>query len=456
MTVYQKMRTALTDEGVLTFPLAVTAGDRAKFFNLASAPHALWAGTTGSGKSVSLNVALATMVDRNDGSVVFDMIDPKRVELSIYRGVRGVRQVATDMDEATGVIHELLAEMDERYQKFEQVGVRKLEDYNDRTGEALPYRVLVVDELSDLMDTHKAQVLPPLVRIGQLGRAAGIHMMLATQRPAADTIPKKLLANVPARIGLLCQSHTESRLILGEKGAEDLNGHGDMLVKVPGEKGLTRGQGPFLSDSDLAEILGRNRVTEAEEEAEVAEFEEEARMPHEPEADEVSPELVDAMKRVAAEEESRRNEVRDLYERLLIVEREKAEVEERAARIAADNERLEDDLASLTEERDALAQRLEVADRQRDEAASERDEAWRTLEDSRSTWKADARRAGERLTRSNRYLLLGILFSIVLPVAVFAISGALIPCIILAVTSVAVTVGATITAQPDLGEEWRE
>lgn len=243
------------DAGPLAFPLLTTPGDTVKFFDLAAAPHALWAGTTGSGKSVSLNVALATLIKRNTGQIIFDMIDPKRVELSVYRNVEHVRSVTTNMDDAAQIVEALAEEMDERYALLENEGVRKLADYNAKTGQNLPYRVLVVDELADLMDTHKSQVLPALVRIGQLGRAAGFHMMLATQRPAADTIPKKLLANIPARIALLCQSHTESRLILGEKGAEDLNGHGDMLVQVPGERGLSRGQGPFLSDEELAQIV---------------------------------------------------------------------------------------------------------------------------------------------------------------------------------------------------------
>lgn len=357
------------DAGPLAFPLLTTPNDTVKFFDLAAAPHALWAGTTGSGKSVSLNIALATLIKRNTGQVIFDMIDPKRVELSIYRNVEHVRSVTTDMDDAAQIVEALAEEMDERYSLLEREGVRKLSDYNAKTGQNLPYRVLVVDELADLMDTHKSQVLPALVRIGQLGRAAGFHMMLATQRPAADTIPKKLLANVPARIALLCQSHTESRLILGEKGAEDLNGHGDMLVQVPGERGLSRGQGPFLSDEELAQIVLDHTDPElmdpTDEELDADEDEDweddGVEVPEEavaealnapmPTATAPSVESVEAMSRALAElMQSRQStgQEAELYERVIALERESASLRHIAAE-AEDNLR----------ERDSKIERLE-------------------------------------------------------------------------------------------------
>lgn len=265
MTIpYDQTLAAMTDDhGPLAFPLGV-AGDTLKVVDLAKAPHILFAGTTGSGKSVGLNVAISTMLQRAPGTE-FVMIDPKRVELSLYRDTLGVRSVTTDMDDAAEVIEALCEEMMERYEALEAAGARNVEELEAKTGEVLHPVVLVVDELSDLMDTNKDQVLGPLSRLAQLGRAAAFHMMLATQRPAADTIPKKLLANVPTRVAYLSQSHTESRLILGEKGAEDLKGKGDLLALIPGVKGLTRAQGPFISDEEIAEIVGARQDTSAQD-----------------------------------------------------------------------------------------------------------------------------------------------------------------------------------------------
>lgn len=240
------------DAAPLVFPVGKTAAGTLQLIDLAQAPHALLAGTTGSGKSVGLNVAITAMLQRSEAEFV--LIDPKRVELAPYRGVKRVRAVVTDMDAAVDHLTALVAEMEERYEAFMQAGVRKLEHYNEQTGKNMPEIVLVVDELSDLMDTHSKAVLPDLVRLAQLGRAAGIHMLLATQRPAADTIPKKLLGNIPTRIGYRTQSHVESRLILGESGAEGLHGNGDLLARVPTEATLIRAQGPYISDEEVAEV----------------------------------------------------------------------------------------------------------------------------------------------------------------------------------------------------------
>lgn len=244
--------------GELVFPVGRTAGGALKLIDLAKAPHVLFAGTTGSGKSVGLNVAISTILQRSEAEFV--MIDPKRVELSLYRGARKVRAVVTDMDDAADQIEAVVAQMEARYTKFEAARVRSLADYN-KLGHNLGPLILVVDELSDLMDTHRSRVLPGLVRLAQLGRSAGIHMMLATQRPAADTIPKKLLGNIPTRIAFRTQSHTESRLILGEKGAEDLKGAGDLLAMIPGESGHTRAQGAFIADFEIEEIVEADRDT---------------------------------------------------------------------------------------------------------------------------------------------------------------------------------------------------
>ena len=251
------------DQAPLTIPVGVTSEDILKVLDLAKAPHILYAGATGSGKSVGLNAGIATLMKRNDPSNLrFTMVDPKRVELADYRASAFVDAVITDMDEAAEALEEVLKLMERRYREFETAGVKNISSYNDRfPNKPMAYHVLVVDELADLMDTHSDTVFPILVRLGQLARAAGIHMMLATQRPAADTTPKKLVSNIPTRIGFMTQSAVESRIILGSKGAEDLKGNGDLLAQLPGTKGLVRAQGPFISEDEIKEIVAEHERT---------------------------------------------------------------------------------------------------------------------------------------------------------------------------------------------------
>ena len=257
------------DQAPLTIPVGVTNEDTLKVLDLAKAPHILYAGATGSGKSVGLNAGIATLMKRNDPTNLrFTMVDPKRVELADYRASAFVDAVITDMDEAAEALEEVLKLMERRYREFETAGVKNISSYNDRfPNKPMAYHVLVVDELADLMDTHSDTVFPILVRLGQLARAAGIHMMLATQRPAADTTPKKLVSNIPTRIGFMTQSAVESRIILGSKGAEDLKGNGDLLAQLPGTKGLVRAQGPFISEDEIKEIVAEHERTIVEVEA---------------------------------------------------------------------------------------------------------------------------------------------------------------------------------------------
>lgn len=260
MADYKTLLSGLTNEnGPLVVPIMETVGGTAKYIDITQTPHILLGGTTGSGKSGAMNVMLSTIVSRaTPEEVVIDLLDPKRVELSLYRGARQVRSVTTDMDDSAQLVESLAAEMDQRYELLERERVRSVEEYYDKTGRSLPYHLLAVDELGDLMMTHKSTVLPALARIGQLGRAAGFHMLLATQRPAAEVVPKLLLANVPSRIALKVQSHTESRLILGEKGAENLKGKGDMLLQLAGESGISRGQAPYLDVEEVRAIVAAN------------------------------------------------------------------------------------------------------------------------------------------------------------------------------------------------------
>lgn len=260
MADYKTLLSGLTDEnGPLVVPIMETVGGTAKYIDITQTPHILLGGTTGSGKSGVMNVMLSTIVGRAEPEeVVIDLLDPKRVELSLYRGARQVRSVTTNMDDSAQLVESLAAEMDQRYELLEREQVRSVEEYYDKTGRSLPYHLLAVDELGDLMMTHKSTVLPALARIGQLGRAAGFHMLLATQRPAAEVVPKLLLANVPSRIALKVQSHTESRLILNEKGAENLKGKGDMFLQLAGESGISRGQAPFLGVEEVRAIVAAN------------------------------------------------------------------------------------------------------------------------------------------------------------------------------------------------------
>ena len=256
------------DQAPLTIPVGVTNEDTLKVLDLAKAPHILYAGATGSGKSVGLNAGIATLMKRNDPSNLrFTMIDPKRVELADYRRSAFVDAVITDMDEAAEALEEVLKLMERRYRELEDAGVKNISSYNESADQPMAYHVLVVDELADLMDTHSDTVFPILVRLGQLARAAGVHMMLATQRPAADTTPKKLVSNIPTRIGFMTQSAVESRIILGSKGAEDLKGNGDLLAQLPGTKGLVRAQGPFISEDEIKEIVAEHERTIVEIEA---------------------------------------------------------------------------------------------------------------------------------------------------------------------------------------------
>ena len=256
------------DQAPLTIPVGVTNEDTLKVLDLAKAPHILYAGATGSGKSVGLNAGIATLMKRNDPTNLrFTMVDPKRVELADYRRSAFVDAVITDMDEAAEALEEVLKLMERRYREFETAGVKNISSYNESADQPMAYHVLVVDELADLMDTHSDTVFPILVRLGQLARAAGIHMMLATQRPAADTTPKKLVSNIPTRIGFMTQSAVESRIILGSKGAEDLKGNGDLLAQLPGTKGLVRAQGPFISEDEIKEIVAEHERTIVEIEA---------------------------------------------------------------------------------------------------------------------------------------------------------------------------------------------
>lgn len=224
------------------------------FTDTESLCHVLIAGTTGSGKSVFLNTMICSMIQQLPSEVQFIMIDPKMVELAPYDGIPHLtRPVITDAAEAVEALGEAAAEMDERYQTFKAAGVKKLSEYNTKAAAPLPRLVIVIDELSDLMMLSGKEVEASVIRIAQKGRAAGVHLVIATQRPTADVVTGLIKANIPSRIAFAVASAMESRIILDEAGAENLCGKGDMLFK-PLDSKAQRLQGAYV-DSDVIERI---------------------------------------------------------------------------------------------------------------------------------------------------------------------------------------------------------
>ena len=225
--------------------------------NLAKMPHLLVAGSTGSGKSVFINSALCSIVDRNKPEdVELVLIDPKQVELLPYKGVPHLAHpVATDADSARDALRFVVAEMDRRYRLLASVGVRNIGEYHAQGGE-LSYIVVVIDELADLMMVAKKEVESSIVRITQLARAAGIHLIVATQRPSVDVITGLIKANMPSRIAFTVASTTDSRVVLDGSGAEFLTGMGDGLFVPQGVSKPIRFQGAWIDEESVSQFVG--------------------------------------------------------------------------------------------------------------------------------------------------------------------------------------------------------
>ncbi|MBR4907406.1 MAG: DNA translocase FtsK [Acidaminococcaceae bacterium] len=226
--------------------------------DLAKMPHLLIAGTTGSGKSVCVNTLLAGIMYRaRPDEVKLILVDPKVVELTNYNGIPHLLvPVVTDAKKAASALHWAVGEMERRYKSFADTRVRDIKAYNAQAEEKMPYIVVVIDEMSDLMMVAKADVEDAILRLAQKARACGIHMVLATQRPSVDVITGIVKANIPSRIAFAVSSLTDSRTILDMGGAEKLLGKGDMLFYPIGENKPSRVQGAFVSDEEL------NRVTD--------------------------------------------------------------------------------------------------------------------------------------------------------------------------------------------------
>lgn len=232
--------------------------------DLAKMPHTLIAGQTGSGKSVAVNTFISTILFRSSPSEVkFILVDPKRVELTGYNGIPHLLSpVIVEPNKVVSALKYLVAEMDQRYKMFAQVGARNIESYNQLSGfQALPYIVVVIDELADIMLFSPAEVEDAITRLAQMSRATGIHMVLATQRPSVDVLTGLIKANIPCRIAFAVSSLVDSRVILDSPGAEKLLGRGDMLFLPPDEAKPRRVQGAYISDSDTAKLIEFLRKT---------------------------------------------------------------------------------------------------------------------------------------------------------------------------------------------------
>ena len=224
--------------------------------------HLLIAGTTGSGKSVCTNSIISSLLYKaTPEEVRLIMVDPKMVEMSVYNGIPHLLiPVVTEPKKAAGALQWAVVEMERRYRTLSEVGVRKLEEYNALASktegmEKMPFIVILIDELADLMMVAAKEVEESICRIAQKGRAAGMHLVLATQRPSADVITGLMKANIPSRIAFAVASAMESRIILDTQGAEKLVGRGDMLYSPLGSGKPTRVQGCFISDSEVAAVV---------------------------------------------------------------------------------------------------------------------------------------------------------------------------------------------------------
>lgn len=228
--------------------------------DVGSMPHLLIAGTTGSGKSVCSNSLILSMLFRaKPDEVKFVMIDPKKVELAMYNGIpHMLHDVVTDPKQAASVLNALVIEMNERYEKFAERGVRNLEGYNqalEKDEPKMPQIIIVIDELADLMMAAAKEVEESICRIAQLARAAGMHLIIATQRPSVDVVTGLIKANMPSRLALKVSSQTDSRTILDMGGAEKLLGKGDMLFFPAGLPKPIRVQGAWIPDEEIKKIL---------------------------------------------------------------------------------------------------------------------------------------------------------------------------------------------------------
>lgn len=246
--------------GKLTFALGKDVAGHPRVADLTKMPHMLVGGATNAGKSVGLSTLIASLLFRaTPDELKLVLIDPKRVELSLFDGIPHLAcPVVKDVKQAAGIFRAVVQEMERRYEVFSRNGSRNLESYNEKMSqeERLPYMVVVVDELADLMMQAAAEVEGSITRIAQLARATGIHLVIATQRPSVDVITGIIKANISSRIAFAVSSHHDSRTILDQKGAERLIGRGDMLFLPIDASKPTRIQGCYVSDKEIDALCG--------------------------------------------------------------------------------------------------------------------------------------------------------------------------------------------------------
>jgi len=245
----------------LRFALGQDVAGNATATDLAAMPHLLIAGATGSGKSVCVNSLITCLLLNNTpDDLRLLMVDPKRVELTGYNGIPHLlAPVVVELERVVGALQWVLREMDQRYHKLAQAGCRNVKDYNAKRAERgerkLPYLVVIIDELADLMMLAPDETERSITRLAQLARATGIHLVIATQRPSVDVVTGLIKANFPARIAFAVASGVDSRVILDQPGAERLLGRGDMLFQAPDAAAPVRLQGTYISDNEIQRLV---------------------------------------------------------------------------------------------------------------------------------------------------------------------------------------------------------
>lgn len=248
-----------SNQSKLTLGLGLGTGGEVAAADLAKMPHLLIAGSTGSGKSVCINSVIASIIMQNSPwEVRMLLIDPKRVELTPYNGIPHLMEpVIVEVEKAVLMLKGMIQEMLRRYKIFEEAGVRNIEGYNEKLSldQKMPLLVVAVDELADLMMSASSDIERSITRLAQLGRATGIHLVVATQRPSVDVVTGLIKANFPSRISFAVASQVDSRTILDSVGAEKLLGRGDMLFQPPDAPKPKRIQGAFISDSEIEKLV---------------------------------------------------------------------------------------------------------------------------------------------------------------------------------------------------------
>ena len=247
----------IVGKGGLPIALGADAGGEPVAMDLAALPHMMIAGATGSGKSVCINSIIASfLMTKPPDQLRMLMIDPKQVELTPFNGIPHlVLPVITDVDEVSPMLKGLVREMNRRYKQMSEINTRNIAGYNAKAKEPLPYIVLIVDELADLMMVGGAEVEHSLVRLAQMGRASGIHLVLATQRPSKEVVTGLLKANVPAKVAFAVATQVNARVILDAVGAEKLLGKGDMLLANNDSPQPRRVQGTLVLDEEIEQLV---------------------------------------------------------------------------------------------------------------------------------------------------------------------------------------------------------